>query len=330
MVTVGTAKPFIFASSVDAVGTALGNEQVTLTAPVTERITRLNFTDGGFVRAGQVIAELSRGQEQAALASARATELNARQQLERIQSLKDRGFATKASLDSQTAMYNSARASAAQAQEQIGDRVVRAPFSGYVSLRMISPGAVVSQGTEIATVSDVSRIKLDFPVPESALGAIRPGQAIEATAAAFPDTPFRGTVHTIDPVVDPVSRSGRVRAILPNGDMRLKPGMLLTVRVIQSSVTSPAVPELAVVSEGNKRYVYIPAADKKVERVEVKVGARQDGMIQILDGLKADQAVVVDGVVKLSDGAIICTTAKECRPKGGPGGPGGPGGRPKS
>lgn len=314
LVTVGQAKPHIFSQSVQAVGTALGNEQVSLTAPVTERITRINFADGGYVRAGQVIAELSQGQEAAALASAHATELNAQQQLQRIQALKDRGFATKSSLDSQTALYNSARASAAQAQAQIGDRVVRAPFSGYVSLRTISPGAVVGQGTEIAVVSDISRIKLDFPVPESDLGLLRPGQSVEAIAAAFPDTPFHGRIETIDPVVDPVSRSAKVRAILPNGDKRLKPGMLLTIRVIQHSTTSPAVPELAIVGEGDKRFVYVPTPEKKAKRVEVKVGARENGMVQILEGLNPNQPVITEGVVKLSDKARYCTSPKECRP----------------
>mgnify|MGYP006199432855 CR=1 FL=1 len=120
-------------------------------------------------------------------------------------------------------------AEAQAAGAEIGERVIRAPFSGWVSLRNISVGAIASQGTEIATISDVSTIKLDFTVPETMLRVIRPGLPIEARSAAYPDQPFRGTIHTIDPVVDPSTRAVTVRARLPNPERLLRPGMLLTV-----------------------------------------------------------------------------------------------------
>ena len=154
-----------FVETVEAVGSALANEQVTLSAPVTERIVRLGFDDGAFVKRGQVIAVLAQAQQRAQLAEAQARAREAQQQLARIETLKERGFATQANLDAQRAAAAAARAQAGQAQAQIGDRIVTAPFSGYVSLRNISPGAVVSSGTEIATISDISTIKLDFPVP---------------------------------------------------------------------------------------------------------------------------------------------------------------------
>ena len=192
-----------FVDRIDAVGTARANEQVTLAAPVTERIERLNFDDGGYVTRGQIIAVLARGQESAQLEEARARAQEARQQLVRLESLKARGFATNSALDTQTALAAQARAQAASASASIGDRVIRAPFSGWVSLRNISAGAVVQAGTEIAQISDISRIKLDFPVPETLLAQVRAGQPITAIAAAYPDTPFRGTIASVDPVTQP-------------------------------------------------------------------------------------------------------------------------------
>ena len=267
LVKVEPARPMRFVERIDAVGTALANEQVTLAAPVTERIVRLNFDDGGYINKGQTVAVLAAGQETAQLSEAQARAREAQQQLARVETLRKRGFATKSNLDAQAALAGQARAQAAGARAQIGDRVVTAPFSGYVSLRNISAGAVVQAGTEIATISDLSSIKLDFPVPETVLSALKQGQTIDAVSAAYPDQPFRGQIADIDPVIDPNTRAVTVRARLPNPDRKLKPGMLLTVAIETAPRVSLSVPELAVVGEGDSRFVYTVGPDGAAKRV---------------------------------------------------------------
>lgn len=305
LVSAAAVQPARFVDRIDAVGTARAREQVTLAAPVTERIVRLNFTDGGYVRAGQVIAVLAQGQQAAALAEAQARARNAGQQLARLEQLRQRGFATNASLDAQIAAAEGAQAQAAQARASIGDRVIRAPFSGFASLRMISAGAVVSAGTEIATISDTSEIKLDFPVPETILSTLSVGQPIVARAAAFPDQPFRGRIATIDPVIDPATRAVLVRAILANGDRRLKPGMLMNVAIEGRARTAPAIPELAAIGQGDERFVYRLQPDGTVRRVTVRIGAREGDRIEVLEGLVPGDRIIVDGVVKLTDGMKV-------------------------
>ncbi|MEO8141462.1 MAG: efflux RND transporter periplasmic adaptor subunit [Sphingomicrobium sp.] len=309
-----------FADRVEAVGTANANEQVTLSAPVTERLVRLNFDDGGYVRRGQTVAVLAQGQETAQLAEAQAVSRNANQQLSRIDALRQRGFATKTSLDAQVAVSAAARAQAAEARASIGDRVIAAPFSGWVSLRSISPGAIVAAGTEIATISDVSTIKVDFPVPETLLPVLRPGLPIVVTSAAWPNQPFRGTIANIDPVVDPNTRSVVVRAELPNPDRRLRPGMLLTVGIDTAPRAGLSVPELAVVGEGDRRFVYLIDGAGKAKRTEVRTGARMAGRIEIVSGLRAGQKVVTEGVIKLTDGmqVKVAGPGNPSRPKAPP------------
>jgi membrane fusion protein, multidrug efflux system len=294
-----------FADRMEAIGTAHANEQVTVSAPVTERIVRLNFDDGSFVRAGQVVAVLQQAQQSAQLSEAQARAREAQQQLARVQQLKQRGFATQSALDTQVAAAAAARAQAQQVTAQIGERVVRAPFSGWVSLRNISVGAIASQGTEIATISDVSTIKLDFAVPETMLRAIRPGLPIEARSAAYPDRPFRGTIHTIDPVVDPNTRSVTVRARLPNPDRLLRPGMLMTVNIENAPRLSLSVPELAVVGEGESRFVFVVDEQGRAQRVPVRTGVRAAGRVEILEGLRPGQRVITEGVVKVADGMPV-------------------------
>jgi membrane fusion protein (multidrug efflux system) len=294
-----------FVATIEAVGTALANEQVTLSAAVTERIISLNFDDGGYVRKGQTVAVLAQGQESAQLAEAQARTRETQQQLQRIEQLKRRGFATQSSLDAQAAAAAAARAQASEARASIGDRVITAPFSGWVSLRNISEGAVVNSGTEIATISDISTIKLDFPVPETALSTLRPGLGIEARSAAYPDQPFRGTIANIDPVIDPNTRAVTVRARLANPDGKLKPGMLLTVNIETAPRMGLSVPELSVVGEGDTRYVYVVDDSGTARRANVRTGLRSGGRIEILEGLRPGQRIVTEGVVKLSDGMKV-------------------------
>lgn len=306
-VVVTTVQPMSFADRIEAVGTAYARESTTIASTVTERIVRLNFRDGEYVRRGDVIAELARSEEAAGLNEAQARLTEAQQQLTRLRQLQERGFATNARVDEQVAMVNAARAQAGAVQAQIGDRVIRAPFSGVVGLRRISPGATVTAGTEIATISDLSQIKLDFSLPETFLAAMRVGQAIEARAAAYPDTLFRGQVESIEPTVDPVTRSVTVRAVLPNPDARLKPGMLMTVNVIANPRTAPAVPELALVAERDRSFVFKVDPENTALKTPVEVGVRQEGMVEVKRGLRPGDRVVAEGTIKVRDGGKVRT-----------------------
>ncbi|MBW8754101.1 MAG: efflux RND transporter periplasmic adaptor subunit [Sphingomonadales bacterium] len=293
-----------FVDVIEAVGTARANEQVTIASPVTERLERVLFDDGMAVGKGQLLAVLSQGQEDAQLHGAMAMETQATAQYQRIKSLADRGFATRTQLDQQLAAAEGARASAAEARAAIGDRMIRAPFAGYTSLRTISAGTVVNTGTPLVTISDLSRIKLDFTVPETRLQSLRVGQPIGALAAAFPGTSFAGTITSIDPVIDPSSRAVLVRATLPNPGARIKPGMLMTVRVSAEERLGDAVPELAVTGMGDARFVYVVTPQKKAKQVPVRTGLRDAGLIEV-SGLPPGARVIGDGVVKVADGMAV-------------------------
>ena len=326
---VSATKPVthVFRDEIQAVGTARANEQVTLAANVTERIERLLFDDGMYVRAGQLLAVLSNAQEQAALAGARASAAEAASQLERVSSLYEQGFATRALLDQQRAALSEARASEDGTQAQLGDRLIRAPFSGYLSLRTISEGAIVNSGTPLVTVSDLSRIKLDFTVPETQLGALRTGQPIRAYSSAYPEEVLQGTISTIDPVIDPESRAVMVRATLPNPGARIKPGMLLTVRIETGQRTALAVPEVAVLSQGETRYVYTLDAERKAKRTVVKTGLRDNGLMEV-SGLSQDAMVVTEGVVKVAEGRAVRIAEVESSDSAARKGPAAPEARP--
>ncbi len=295
-----------FVDKIEAVGTGNARESVVISANVTERVRSLHFKDGESVKKGQILAELDLSEENADLAEAKALLKEADLQLERVQQLVGRGYATRASLDQRTAERDSARARVDSIQARINDRVIRAPFSGIAGLRNVSPGLIISAGTALVEISDISSIKLDFTIPESYLSQVKVGQEVEARVSAFNNKLFKGHISAIDPKVDPVTRSASVRALIDNPDHKLKPGMLMTVGIIRQQREALGVPELSVVAEGTQKFVFVVNEDgKTVSRTRVITGERQPGFVEITRGLQPGALVVTEGTVKLRDGAPV-------------------------
>lgn len=294
-----------FADSLQALGTVRARESVTVTASVSEKVQAVHFDSGQNVRAGAPLLTLSGQAEQASLNEAAAAANEAEQLYRRQSQLAAQQLVARAQLDAQRATRDAARARVAQVRAQMADRVVRAPFAGVLGLRQVSPGSLVSPGTVITTLDDVSRVYVDFPVPEAQLAQVGAGQAIEGSAAAYPGRRFEGTVDTVDARLDPATRALTVRGAFANADRALKPGMLLQVRVRRPERQALLVPEIAVVQAGSESYVYRVTPAGEAERVDVKLGTRADGMVEVLEGLKAGERIVVDGVGKLRPGQKV-------------------------
>lgn len=305
LVTLTEARTQEFVDLIEAVGTARANESIELTAKTTDTVARLNFRDGQKVPAGYVVAEMTSREQSADITAAEATLREQEQTLQRTRKLLDSGFVTKASLDSAKAARDSAAARVAATRSRMADRTIKTPFAGVLGLRRVSVGALVRPADVITTLDDISRIKVDFSVAETQLAGISRGQAVRASAAAFPGETFMGTVDSIDTRVDPASRTITVRAIFPNDRERLLPGMLMTVGIESNRRQSLSVAEQTLVPIESSQYVYVIEAENKAERREVKTGSRIPGFVEILGGLKAGERVVLDGTLKMRPGATI-------------------------
>ena len=312
-VTTAQVESTAWVDQIEAVGTTKARESITLTAKITETVRKVNFTDGQRVHAGDVLVELTSGQQVAALAEAQATYKDAERLMARNNDLVKQGTVSKQVADTARATHDSAQARVALLRAQLSDRVVTAPFSGVLGLRQVSVGALVTPGTVITTLDAIDTISLDFSLPERFLAALTPGLDLTATSVAFPDREFSGKLLSVDSRVDPMTRSVLVRAEVPNADHALRAGMLMTVRVMRPERTVLAVPEIAVEQVGTQSFVYTVAADNTVKRVEVTLGARQEGKVEVTSGLSEGARIVVDGTVKLRDGAKI----SDSTPQGG-------------
>jgi membrane fusion protein (multidrug efflux system) len=174
----------------------------------------------------------------------------------------------------------------------------------------VSIGSIVNPNTIITTLDDTTLIKLDFDVPEVFLARLEKGLSVTARSAAWPDLEFRGVVTSIDTRVDPISRTITVRALLPNDDSRLMPGMFLTVSMLKDDVEALMIPEQAIVPERSKQYVYLLGADNIVERREIKTGRRRPGQVEVIDGLAAGELVIAEGTQKVKPGQPAIITGR--------------------
>lgn len=294
-----------FITAVDALGTTSARESVAVTSQVTDIVRSIDFEDGQEVTAGQVLVRLGGGEEPAKLSEARVNLDRQRRELARIEGLVAQNLVPAQNLDTQRSLVREAEAQVEAASARAGERVIRAPFDGVLGLRRVSTGALVTPGTLITTLDDIRVVHLDFTIPETFIAAIADGQEIEATTRAFPGRVFSGRVAQIDTRVDPVTRAVTVRARIPNEDGRLRPGMLLTVRLISERVRSLSIPESALVPLRDEQFVFVVKEDDTVERRAVTIGRRDPGRVEILAGLEAGERVVIEGHLRVRPGGEV-------------------------
>jgi membrane fusion protein, multidrug efflux system len=292
------------ATEIEALGTAHANESIDVTAKVSNLVTAVRFAEGQQVRSGDLLVELDAAQARAELAIAEAAVTESRSQYKRSRELYTTKALSEAQLDQIEAALKANEARVAVAQARLGDTLIRAPFAGRVGLRRISVGSLVNPGTVITTLDDTATIKLDFTVPETYLSALAPGLPITAASIAYPGRTFEGRVSSVDSRVDPSTRSVIVRALVPNPDNLLKPGMFMNVRLSRGAADVLLVPEQALVPEQGDVFVFVLEGDT-VEKRLIRTGQRRVGDVQVLQGLAAGDQVVTEGTQKLRDGALV-------------------------
>lgn len=308
-VVAATAAMHTFTDGVQAIGTAQARESIVITPKVADTIRVIRFDSGDRVRRGQVLVEMSSVEQAAALAEARAAHDAAQEELRRARELFNRGFASQARLDTVQAAADAAEARLNAGGSRIADRTIRAPFAGVVGLRNASPGQYVRPGDEIGTLDDISEIRLDFDVPETQIARLRTGVEIVARTSAFPERIFTGAIAHVDSRIDPATRTVRVRAMLPNADEALRPGMLMTVEVRSNPREALSIPEIAILDQADGAYVYRIAAReggaRAVDLVRIRTGQRAGGMAEVLEGLNPGDQVVTEGVQAVRPGQPV-------------------------
>jgi len=291
---------------IEALGTARANESIEIQPRIASLIDHVEFAEGQVVRKGDLLVELENREIVAGLAVAEASLSESRSIYERSKSLASSQAISASNLEQLLAQVKVDEAQVAAARARLANTRILAPFAGRVGLRRVSPGSFVNTSTVITTLDDVSQIKLDFSVPETFLTVVREGMNIVAHSLVYPDREFLGNVKSVDTRLDPISRSVQVRALIPNTDGVLKPGMFLTVDLQRDRGDVLVAPEQSIVPEGTRQFVYV-VKDGKAEKRPVILGRRIPGFVTIEEGLQPGEEIVTEGTHKIRDGADVET-----------------------
>lgn len=282
------------------------------------QVTRVLVQPGQWVGAGQTLAVIERSvqaQEAAQLAAsiqvARADAALAQNELDRAQSLVDRGFVSKADVDRKRAARDAAAARVRVAQAQynasrarIGRLDVRSPAAGLVLDRNVEPGQVVSAGSgPLFRIAQGGAMELQARLSEADLTSISVGSPATVTPVGT-DRSFTGSVWQVSPIIDEQNRQGVARVALPS-DRALRPGGFASVAIVAGSQQAPILPESAILSDERGTYVYVVNRDNKVDRRPVKTGAVTPAGIAVVEGLTGQERVVLRAGGFLSPGQAV-------------------------
>ncbi len=304
-VTLVAAAPRPMGDVVSALGTAEAREGVVITAEESGIVEQIHFRDGESVKGGDLLITLHDDEQQARVRESEAKLADQRSQYDRLKNLATGQAVSRQALDEREAALKVADAQLAVAKSELEKRYLRAPFTGVLGARQLSPGALVTPGMQITTLDDISSVKVEFTVPETLASVVKRGQTIDATSAGLGGKRFVGTISHVDTRINPATRSLTLLAVIDNPARDLKPGMLIELQIRRDEGEALAVPEGSLISVANQQYVYRVGADNVAVQVQIKTGRRRVGFVEVLDGIQAGDQVVVEGIHKVRDGQRV-------------------------
>jgi membrane fusion protein (multidrug efflux system) len=298
-----------------ALGTIESENNVQITAEVTGVVRSLPFIEGQPVEQGAMIASLDDREAKAESDRAEAQRQLAAADYDRAQKLADKQLNSAQDLDNARANMKVAEANADLARVHLEKTHIRAPFEGVVGRRLTSVGAWLKPGDAVTDLARLSTLRVAFSAPERMLGELRPGRAVEVRTPAWPGRVFDGRVSVVDPIIDPVTRTVRMLAVVPNRGGALRPGLSADVSVtLASRDRALTIPDEAVFAEGNANFVYVVKADSSVTKTVVTLGTRDSARVEVIRGLQPGQNVVRAGHQKLYEGAHVMPVGGEAPP----------------
>jgi membrane fusion protein, multidrug efflux system len=309
-----------------SIGTLISSHGVDITSQVAGIVTEVNVQSGQDAKQGDRLVQLDIAVELADLASSKATLQEAEVGFQRQADLIAKKVTSEANVDTARAKRDTALAATKRIEAVIAQKSILAPLAGRLGIRKVERGQYVSPGMTLVTMQALDPIRVDFPMPEQAIGKLRVGQDIEITVDAYPNDVFKGKIESLDARVAQDTRTLLVRGSLPNPDRKLLPGMFANVVVLvgtpQDVVT---VPRTAITYSLYGDSVYVvksePAASPKAgepkagekapeaklvaDRRYVKTGQVREDRVSVLSGVADGEQVVTTGQLKLNPGAAI-------------------------
>lgn len=297
-------------------GTLRALNSVSLTSEIDGKVEKIFFEEGREVKKGDVLIQIDDRRARAGVNEASALVKQRKAQYGRMKILTEKNYNSVASTEKALAELKTAEAELEKANLILENTKIRAPFDGSIGLRSvagrssghsssehnISVGTFISLHQEVATIVALDPLEVSFSVPEQEVSGLSVGQEIDVTVEGFSELPLTAKIVAIEPYSDPVSHGIRVKASIDNKDKELKPGMFARTDVtIANDGDSVVIQEKAIIPEGEQKYVFI-VIEGQARQQSVIIGARENGMAQVISGLKTGDVYIVDGGGLLVDG----------------------------
>jgi len=319
-VSLGDATAVDMDDRIEATGELVSPNHAMIAAEVGGRVTALYIDEGKPAHTGDRVLEVDPERRELELRAARAANAEAQAGLveqkrasERTASLFKSNVASKADLDKAQTQLELARSRAdgaaahlAEAERARRDAEVKAPFGGLIAQRFVSVGEFVQPGTRLFELVALDPIEVEFRVAEVDSSRVKQGQTVAVRVAPFPDEVFQATVTLVSPMIDPASRTLRVKGALANPDGRLRPGLFARADLgVSHREAVLTIPEEAILQRSDGQVVFRMAAGDRVERRVVHTGVYKDGRVEIVEGLSPGDRVVTRGHTELVDGSVV-------------------------
>lgn len=307
--------------TVQGVGSLKPVQTVQIKPEVSGKLKAVHFQEGSFVPKNELLFEIERtklasrlASREAALKEARARLKNAQRNYERFSRLRSQDVVSEEDYDRVQTELEAVSAEVSRltsevelARLELKDSSIYAPFSGFISEKLVDQGSFVSVGEPLAFMYAIDPLEISFFVPEKYVGQVQSGQKVLLQVSAFSEETFQGQVHFVSPVVQETSRKFKVRALIDNPGHRLKPGSFASVQlVLAQRQDRPVIPETALVSTRQGYMVYVLDQDQnRVHSRQVQTGLREPGLVEINQGLRVGEIVVAAGHMALEDGSRV-------------------------
>ncbi|OLQ81458.1 efflux transporter periplasmic adaptor subunit [Photobacterium proteolyticum] len=304
-VTTGEVSSHPVAQSLSLIGKLEAQRSVNVATQVAAKVDSIVVGVNNKVAKGELLVQLDDAKARAAYEEALAYLNDEKRKLNEFKSLVKRGAITQTEIDAQQASVNIADARLKAAKAELDDHAIHAPFAGTVGLIDISPGYMLTVGSELFSLDDLSSMRLDIQVPEQYLSFMSEGMSVTATSQAWPGREFMGEIQAIDSRVQADSLNIKVRVNFDNSDNKLKPGMLMAATIGFTPHDAAIIPVQALEYSGTKRFVYLVDEQNIARRTEVTLGARVENEVVIESGISIGDRIVVQGLVNMRDGSRV-------------------------
>lgn len=299
-------QPETLRHELQAVGTLEAWESVIIRPEQNGLITKILFNESHTVKQGDTLFELNADSYRAEVAQARARVSLSLNEFKRAEKLLKKRVGSVNDRDTTLAQLRVDEARLEVARTLLKKMSIKTPFDGVIGLRNVSPGDYVTSGQDLVQLTDISKMKVEFSLPETVLSQIKTGQIVSLNVAAYPQAKFNGEVYAISPVADARSHNIRVKAIVNNESGQLRPGLFSKISVLLSADNNALlVPEEAIIPNNGAFLVMRMDENNSVSMVPVTLGVRQGDQVQILNGLNAEDVIVTAGHLKLRPGMPI-------------------------